>query len=392
MTASNPDDPRAWGTAIKAVIYGAPERPFARIVGPARVEVGKPITYELLLRTRYDLSSTNLKLGGRWTLPDGTTVSSLNPQAYTATDADYAAGKFVTLKYEAWVIGYEDTTTISTTLSLPIWKYIWPSWSLTQSVVVPYAPTNSRISVVSSDPSLLSTLERLTYEWTVPPTMRALTVPTSKLDTVIDYGGTHPVSVTVSDARGNRTTLSTEITVGPAAPYVINFTPTNMSSWSHAPVVVGVVPKVSGGHPLDSITNWTYYVDGTRIDLPNKNTAQIPIANPGTYNVEVRIQSKMGATATQSASVTVLPNTPATCEVVASTNTSKTAIYLKANCVDPDGAITKYQWSVNGVPQTLVAGYKWTYLVPAGTPWPVRIDLNVVDDGGGSTTSGVTVN
>lgn len=392
MTASNPDDPRAWGQAIKTIIYGAPERPLARIIGPARVEVGKPITYELLLRTRFDLANSNLRLAGRWTMPDGSQVTSLNPNTYTATDADFAAGKFVTFKYEVWIVGYEDTTLTTTTLSLPIWKYIWPGWSLTQSVVVPYAPTNSRITVVPSDTSLLGILEGLTYQWTVPPTMRATSVPTSKLDTVIDYGGTHPVSVLISDARGNRTTLETQITVGPAAPYVINLPVSNMSSWSHAPITVGLTPKVSGGHPLDSVLTWAYFLNGTRVDLPNRNVAQIPIPTAGTHTVEVRITSKMGATASQSASVTVLPNVPATCDVVASTNTSRTAIYLKANCLDSDGAITRYQWAVNGVTQTLVSGYKWTYLVPAGTSWPVRIDLTVTDTGGASSTSGVTVN
>lgn len=392
MAASNPDDPRAWGQAIASVVYGAPERPFAQIIGPNRAEVGKSYSFEPLVRTRYDISKTNLRLGGRWTLPNGTQVESLTPTSYAPTDGDLSIGKYVSVKYEVWVVGYEDTTTTSTTLSIPIWKYIWPSWSLNQSVVVPYAPTNSRITVIASDPALLGTLEGLTYSWTVPPTMRVVTVPTNKLDTTIDFGGTHPVSVTISDRRGNSTTLDTSVTVAPAAPYLVILPVSNMSAWAHAPLTIGLTPKVSGGHPLDAITSWSYYLDGVRLDLPNKSTAQIPIASPGSHTVEVKVGSKMGASATQSAVVNVPSNIPATCDIGALTSTGKTAIYLKANCIDPDGAITRYQWAVNGVPQTIVSGYKWTFLVPPGTNWPVRIDLTVTDDGGGMTSSGVNVN
>jgi hypothetical protein len=392
LPSSNGANPLAWDQGILQVIYGAPERPVARIIGPTRVEVGKPYTYELLIRTRFDLASSSLRLAGRWTLPDGSKVDSLSPLDYTATDNDFTAAKFLSLKYEAWVVGYEATTLTSTSVSLPLWKYVWPTWSLTQSVVVPYAPTNSRITVIASDPKLVPILEGLTYAWSVPPTMRVTTLPTSKLDTTIEYGGTHAVSVTVSDTRGNSTTLDTTLTVSPAAPFVVTLPVLNMSKWSHAPVVAGATAKVSGGHPNDSIVTWVYSLDGVRLDLPNKNVAAIPIANPGDHTVEVLVTSKMGATASATSSVSIQPNVPATCNVGATTSTGKTAIYLKATCIDPDGSITKYQWSVNGVVQTLSGGYKLTYVVPAGAAWPLHFDLTVTDDGGGQTTSSIDVN
>ena len=390
MLSSDPADPRAWGTSLTQITYGAPEKPTARITGPARAEVGKPYTFDLSLRTRYSLTNTSLSLGGSWTLPDGTTVPSLAGVTYTPTDADLSAGTVITLKYQAWVNGYEDTTTATATVTVPIWKYQWPEWRVVPSVVSQYAPTNVRLSVLPSNLALLPTLDGLTYTWTVPASARVLSAPGVRLDAVIDFGGDVPFSVTMSDARGNSTTVDSTVTVQNPKAYAVDLAINNMSKWSHAPLSLGVTPKVTGGHPLDAITTWQYSLDGVPLNLANKNTAIMAVDQPGDHTVTVVVTSKMGATATKTATVSVPANQAPTCTVSATPGSDRRFVPILAHCVDPDGAITKYMWSINGVPQPFSNGAKWTYIMQAGVTYPLQIDLVVTDDGGLTANASTT--
>ena len=391
MPLSNPDDPRAWGTSLTQITYGAPERPSLRITGPVRAEVGKPYSFDLSLRTRYSLDNTSLTLAGEWTLPDGTSVPSLTSLTYSPTDADLAAGKVITLKYRAWVVGYEESTASSALLTLPIWRYVWPDWRVVSSVTSPYAPTSARLTVMASDLSLVPTLEGLSYTWTIPATARVLAAPSFKLDAVVDYGGVHPFSVVITDARGHSTTVDTDITVQDAKPYVLDLSVSNMSKWTHSPLTLGLSTRASGGHPLDGITTWKYYLDDELLATPNKNTAIVPIDSAGTHKLEVRITSKMGSTASKVTVVTIPSNQPPTCGVTAVPTPDRRFIAIQARCADPDGAITRYSWSINGVPQQFSNGVKWTYIVQPGITYPITVDLAVVDDGGLASSGSVTV-
>ncbi len=392
MNSSNPNNPKAWGIAQYQVTYGAPEHPFNVISGPLRAEVGKAYTFDLQVRTKYDITHTSLKLAGRWTLPDGSQVSSLASVAYTPTEADLALGSFVTLKHEVWVIGYEDTTLQTTTKSVPIWKYVWPNWRITTSVTTPVAPTTARFTALADNPALLGSLEGLTYTWTVPSSMRTMSQPGSKLDVVADYGGSHTVSVIVSDARGNSSPLESTITVADAKAYSIEIPISNQSKWTHAPMQIGVAPKVTGGHPLDSIVEWKYFLNGTPLDLPNKNIVSVQLPQAGVYSLEARVTSKMGATGSKVTEIVVKENQPATCTIVGAPTVNRLMATLLAKCQDPDGSITKYQWTVNGVVQTFATGYKWTYVLPPDTRFPVSAELTVTDDGGMQSTWTVTIN
>jgi len=216
-----------------------------------------------------------------------------------------------------------------------------PSPSSLPTVTV--APTTTRFVALPDNAALLPTLDELTYTWTVPPTMRTVSQPGSKLDAVVDYGGTHLVKVVVSDARGNSTPLESTISIADAKPYAIDLQVTNQSKWTHAPMQIGVSPKVSGGHPLDGIVEWKYFLNGTPLDLPNKNVVSVSLPAPGTYSVMARIVSRMGAEATQSITVVAPENQAPVCSILAAPTSNRLMATLQANCSDPDGAITKYQ-------------------------------------------------
>ncbi len=111
---------------------------------------------------------------------------------------------------------------------------------------------------------------------------------------------------------------------------------------------------------------------------------------PGDHTVKVQVTSRMGATATQTATVTVPANQAPSCTVTVTPSTDRRFVPILARCTDPDGAIVKYQWSINGVPQTLSSGAKWTYIMQPGFTYPLTVDLVVTDDGGLTATAGAT--
>ena len=392
MPSSNASDPRAWGTTLTQIAYGAPEKPSVRVTGPTRAEVGKAYQFDLSFRTRYPLENTSLKLGGEWTLPDGTVVPALTGTSYTPSDADLAAGKVMSIMYRGWVQGYEETTSASHTLTMPIWKYVWPEWKVVSSVTSQYAPTSVRLTALPTNLTLLQTLDAVTYTWTLPTGARILTAPTFKLDSVLDYGGDHGYRVTIADARGNSTTLEQGVSIADAKAYVLDMNVSNMSKWSHSPLTAGVTVKAQGGHPLDAIASWTYTLNGRQLSLPNKNSAQIPIEEAGDHVIAVMATSRMGATATKTATISVPNNQAPTCSVTAVPSSDRRFIAITAKCNDPDGAIVKYLWAVNGNPQQFSNGVKWTYIVQPGVSYPLTFDLSVIDDGGLTATASATAN
>lgn len=379
--ATTDADTRAWGSVMRQIIVGAPTKPSVRIAGPVRVEVTKAATYTATAATAFDIGTSDLVIAGEWTLPNGSKVPgpSLN---WTPSLADYAVFRTPVLTYTAWIVGYEAATTVSGTLSVNLWKYTWPTWRVTRTTTGTIAPANAQYSVLPDDPSLLSVLEGLTYEWTVPAGMRAIGTPTSKLTAIADYGGAYTVGVQVSDARGNVQSLSNDVVYTDPPPVVLDLAGVNMSKWSHSPISLGLTTKATGGHPTDGIVSWKYFVDGSLQTVPNQSTARLNLPDPGSFNVDVEVTTRMGATATKTITVVVPTNQAPTCAVSGVVATNRRAIALKSNCVDPDGAITNYKWFLNGTPISLAVGGSWTMILPTGTNLPVDVGLTVTDDGG----------
>ena len=390
--ATSPDaDPRSWGERNQQVIFDGAQKPNVRVTGPIRVEVGKTYVYTANVTAPFPITSSPLSLGGQWSLPDGSTVSGTTLN-WTPTAADLAAGVSGRVTYSAWIVGYEATTTASAYQAVTLWRYVFPTWHAVTQLGATVAPAGVTVALIADNPLLVSTLEGLTYTWSVPAGIRVNGTPVSKLSGIADFGGTYPVDVTVSDTRGNSQTVSSVVTVNNPAPYVMTVAVSKISRWSHAPLIVGFTPKVTGGHPSDSIVTWQYFVDGVQQPaLPNRAGVQITFDSPGTYSVESRGLSRMGATVSQTVVANVPANIAPSCTVDAVVSSNRTQVALRANCADPDGAIVRYDWSVNGVPRTGVAGV-WTYIKPTSTSFPITFDLTVTDDGGGTSSASATAN
>ena len=382
-------DPAAWAQAVQQIIVGVPAKPYARITGPTKVEVGTSATFTASATTSFNLASSNLTLDGQWTLPDGTTVPGTT-LVWTPTAADLAVSSRPTITYTVWVTGYQAATTFTQSASLSLWQYVWPTWRVTSAVGGTVAPANAQFSVLADNPTLVATLEGLSYTWTVPSAIAVTGTPASKLSGIVNFGGAYSVSVVVADSRGNSTTLNGDITMTNAPPIVVDLLPQNLSKWSHAPITLGVTTKATGGHPSDAISTYSYSLDGVPSPVPSQSTARFDLSSPGSYNIRVDVLTRMGATASKTVLVNVPPNSAPSCAPTGTVATNRRSITLKANCTDPDGAITRYAWLINGVPVTLSVGASWTANLPVSQTWPVTVDVTATDDGGLTSNGSVS--
>jgi len=391
LATSPAGDVRSWGERSQQVIFDGAQKPYVRVVGPIRVEVGKTYTYTANVTAPFPIASSPLSLGGQWSLPDGSTVSGTTLN-WTPSAADLAAGTSGRVTYSAWIVGYESTTTASAYQAVTLWQYVFPTWHAVTQLGATVAPAGVTVALVPDNSALISTLEGLTYTWSVPAGIRVTGTPASRFTGIADYGGSYTFDVTVADARGNTQSISASVSVNNPLPFVMDVVVSKISKWSHAPLIVGFTPKVTGGHPSDSIVTWQYFVDGVQqTALPNRSGVQITFDSPGSYSVESRGLSMMGATVSKTVVANVPANVAPTCTIDATVSSNRTQVALKANCTDPDGGIVRYDWYVNGVLRTGVAG-AWTYIKPTGTPFPVTFDLTVTDDGGATSSASATAN
>lgn len=385
-------DPRSWTLGTRQVVVDPAQKPNIRFTGPARAEVGKPYDYSVSLSAPFPIASSPHTISGQWILPSGATVPGTT-LTWTPTPADLAISASANLRYSAWVVGFESSTTVTMAFPVRLWEYVFPTWSLSGTRSATYTPTNFAFTAVPSNAALVPTLEGLTYTWTVPPGLSVLGTPTNKMSSTALAGGDYTVSLTVTDARGNTQTVSSTQTALDPPPFVMTVAVSKVSRWSHSPLTVGVTPKVTGGHPSDSIVTWKYFVDGAeQLGLPNRAGVQIILPDARSYNVEAQAISAMGATATQSAIVSVPANIPATCSVTATPSSTRKTVALKATCTDPDGSITRLQWFVNGVEKVGLSVSSWTYYLADTEALPIDFRLVVTDDGGGTSESTVTAN
>lgn len=389
--AGDQADTRAWGQKVLQIISGVPGKPIVRIAGPLRLETNKQASFTATTSTTFDISTSNLSIAGEWTLPDGTKVPG-SALSWTPTSADFAVSRTPALTYTAWLVGYEATTRSSATSTLQLWEYVWPTWRAITQLGSTYAPAGLKISVMPNDIAALQVLEGLSYTWNIPPTVRVLSTPTSQMSGAVDYGGSHTVAVTVTDTRGNSASVDSTVVVNDASPVVVDLAAANLSKWAHAPLTLGLTAKVGGGHPLDVITGYAYFIDGAPATAPSQSAVRLNMDTPGTYNIEARISTRMGATASKTVTVVVPANAAPNCNLSGVISANRRSVALKGNCLDGDGQIVSYRWTINGTPVTMSVGGSWTYMLPTGTDLPATVNVEVTDNGGLTGSGSMTFN
>ncbi|MFZ4703036.1 MAG: hypothetical protein ACOYMG_23570, partial [Candidatus Methylumidiphilus sp.] len=281
-----------------------------------------------------------------WVMPDGTIVPGLETD-WTPSPVD----KGKPLLFRAWVDGYKAQTLRGTKLQPNLWAYAWPTWSMRVITNTTKAPANVDAKVTHDHPEMYNHFDGLSYQWSYPASIEGYGYPgdPSHVSMKLQMAGSYDFGVTVSDLRGNSTTLTQTLDVQKPAPWVASVSLLASNRFNKAPMTVSAQPKVTGGHPLDYITNRRWSFDGQEAPaLANKTSGTFKVTDSGTHTFALTITSKMGEATSASGSLAVVANQPPVCTAPTASPVSSLML-VNVKCKDADGFVTGYKWLLNDV-------------------------------------------
>jgi hypothetical protein len=244
------------------------------------------------------------------------------------------------------------------------------------------APVNVDAKVTHDHPEMDNHFDGLSYRWAYPDGMagHGYTGDPAHVAMTLQMAGSHRFGVTVSDSRGNSTTLDQTLEVGEPAPWTASIALLSSNRFNKAPVTVSAQAKVAGGHPLDYITGRKWSIDGQEVaSLANKAAGTFNVTDSGTHTFALTIATKMGGAASGSASMAIAANQPPVCAAPTASPVSSLML-VNVKCKDADGYVTGYRWLLNDV-ATPNGSYNIT--VSKGSPKKkYTATVTAVDDSG----------
>lgn len=391
LAIADPNDSASWVTTKAGVTFAAPAVPKVRVSGPVLLEVGKVGVFQATVVGSWGAAPTNLELDGEWTLPNGDKRSGTTLE-WSPVDSDVSpTGDKVPVVYTAWVKGYSNAGAIASgSMGTKVWKYIWPTWTMKVGRDTTYAPSIAKVNVVMDNPKLAWQYgaEPLTLTWNFSPTAVVTKTQAATAQLSLPVGATYPTSLTLSDSRGNSTTVAQDLIAYDAPPYKIDVKLGASNAMWRVPVTVNAKASVTGGHPADKVVEYTMSVDGNPI-ANRAGAASFALSTSGDHQLTITVNSKFGATSTRTWTLSVVPNHPPSCQVSIKPISGTKMVTLIASCGDADGKVVGYRWAVNGNAQ---AGSSNRFTVDfAHVDSPAVVDMYCTDDSGDTTTVTQTV-
>ena len=377
------DDPTVKDYVLSkfTVLYKAIRKPKIVVIGPKVAETDIVQTFNAQVITDFDGANTKLKATGEWTLPDGQKVPGnvLNWMPDASDKAFENLGK-VNLTYSAWVEGYKDETLVSISRPLALWTYIWPDFTMKATLTKNVAPTTATLVVTPDDKDAFAKISSkdVTYTWNIDPELilNRVTGGTAKLS--IPMGGTFMAGVTISDKRGNSTSLEVPLSSNDISDIFVKMNIANASKHSHAPLDISVNTQVTGGANGDFVKDIAYDLDGTPLDFGNKSFGKVLGIQRGNHNINVKVTTNYGKVGTQTANFEVKDNVPPVCELKITPIDNRDA-YLEVSCEDPDGRIKLYDWTVDSV-NIGARSFRWKYRKSSDKA-NIPISVEITDSG-----------
>lgn len=375
-----PGESRAsWEMARVSVSFRRIRPPKLRIVGPSRVESG--VEYEYAANISAPYRGINYPINGYWILPDGEKVEGFNLK-YTPTSDDALRGS-VNLQYVAWVEGYRERgAETSAKRRSRVWQYKWPNFSIGARQSASVAPADVVVSVRKV--AHRGALEEPVYTWTFPEGIQPLDARNPTIRKVnIKEEGVYPVTVEITDARGNKTTLTEEVTLGAFDPFELTLDPRASNEYYRAPLSVYIRPRVDAGHPRDRIENYRYFVNGEEVLQERKSSSTRLTLDEGTHKVKLVAETKMGFSSEVTEEIVVKANKNPVCNL--ETRDRSNGWSVTADCNDEDGRVRGFEWSLSdGTEQA--SGSRRMGLTKWNYPDGVTVTVVAVDDAEGRST------
>ena len=331
----------------KVVVNDASNKFKAIILGPRKVEAGKTSRFTSIRRDPY----YNMLYfeSGYWTLPDGTQVYG-DTLDYTPTQADAASGT-IKLQYTAAMLGRPIMDGVAEKV-LGVWEYIWPSYTLESRQQYSYSP--SQLSLFINQTPLRAYPENLDIQWTFPAGLNGkLTYGNKRATVTVPEPGDYTFIATLTDSRGNQTTLSKTLTFTPPPAYNMTIVEYGEKDVRYAPHKATFRALFDGGHQQDRIQRVEYILDGAP-----QQEGERPgyfVIGPGTHTVTINAYSRMGQTPSVSKTFDVLPNSRPSCQTSAWPAYGNKTTFV-ATCSDVNGRVVAQEWYIDG--QLIARGNK----------------------------------
>jgi len=353
------------------VIVSVLRAPLIGLSTTKRGEVGFPMT---LLATVKSQDIPSIPLVVKWEMPDGTIANTLTA-TYTPRPEDMGKATF---KFSAYPEGYPNSKK-EATLQVPIEKYEFPTFTLKnytkKTGIVPH------YVLYAADARIQSITEILTYSWN----MGDGTVMPNKSKAAHTYTvvGEYPVTLTVTDTKGNSKVLTDTVTVTSVEAISIDsITVKGTNKYMRAPVTGIFKAVISGGNPkVDRFATYAWTVNGQPIGRNSSMTTHT-FMEPGTNIVGLTVTSKNGLTGSGTTTVVINDNIVPECAIEATDFPSKKYTKLVAQCTDTDGRIRALSWDL-GNGQTSKVQTVYAKYAESGN---YTVSLTGTDDSGGTVT------
>ena len=339
-------DPKAWDMdkAIVRVLKAKPVN--IRTSTTLDVEVGDTLTIKPEVKPPY----TNLKLDivTNITKQDGTLIEAAEYD-FTPTEEDRLVGQVHWFNVESWLEGSKLETYAQKKMAVNVWEYQFPNFRLITEQRIKAAP--SVIKAWVHKPAVANLYEDFDIEFNGHGRLEISSETNGKVVFNANTPGLYPISVDITDERGNTAQFTDLIEVFEPQEISINNNMSQSNKFAREPLDVRFRPVIKLGHPKDRIKEYKWYINDEFSDKHVKSYARVEGLSAGTHSIKLEIETMFGQKAEYTEIIDVVENKLPTCRLD-NVNYSK-YIRLRANCTDEDGKMKRYTWYVNDIKRAI---------------------------------------
>jgi hypothetical protein len=365
-----------WSQAIKYLSIISPKPLSMTITKPSMAEVNTDIDLSLSVSNVY--ASTGLPLRTEWDLPDGTVVTDQTAITYSVKPTDLDANKRLNIVAKAWIDGFKNETLGTSTATMSTFTYTFPTdLSLTINNNVKFVPSTAFATV--NMPYLNAPGVTFTYDWSYDSSAIQVTSQSGKsLNFTVIKPGVQELTVLVSDNRGNFKYVTGFVEAIAPNPLEFSVNSVYSNNYMRELLTVSMYPNVKVGHPYDYVKTYTWTINGVTQDPSPRAVGMFENLGVGHYDVKLNVTTNFGQTGEWTTGFDVKANQIPVCKPTARKVTG--VMVVDANCVDPDGVISYYRWTANGV----VYSPSGSQMRFSDGDYPsANITIEAVDDAGG---------
>lgn len=388
---ADPESPRSWFYNYHYVLFDNLKKPYLSVYLPFIMELGKTYNLKANVRPSWGYLSSNYEVLTEWELPNGDIIqgTEISVNMDDIENADLV-GTDAEISVRAWVKGHKSETLNEVSRSVKIWRYTWPDFTIRVQNNYDQVPATITATAQPASSEWYRSVQGadLSYKWDLPSEaeIQAENRDTVTFNLPIGTGGEFPITVEITDNRGNRTTVTEVAVLGDTPPYDVTIMAYPDNKYWRAPLQVYARSTAANGHIKDAPEIYEWFVDGQKVSDQDRYMAYLPVETAGTHEITLRLSSKFGMQSEETITVTAYPNKVPSCEMTTSSGYGDSLV-VYAKCSDQDGSIKGYSWSLDGV-KLGTTGYMVTVYKKGQQQ---ELSVTATDDAGGSVTQSMTI-